>query len=184
MKRLLTACGLCGLIGLSGQVQAQSTNGNFFGSVTSYFSSFNTNLDSNFGSERVSVWTGVDSIQGGTTPLANQLGIGYDVYSTYGADGLKKTAIQFENVLRNSGVAGTVVSDQAGFGLSFIVHDVKLTAYADAGYDLQAPHEKIYGEIGLRAFKALTEHTFAGVGIGAQVPANRQVLSVFAGFTF
>ncbi len=186
-KLILIAIAVVGLAGLgeqSAQAQTNTPSGSFLGTVQDYFTSFNTNYDATFGAERVTLWTGVDSIQGGATPLANQLGFAYDVYSSTGANGLKTTAVQLENVLRNSGVAGTVVSEQAGLGLSIIVHDVKLTAYADFGYDLQATKDKLYGEVGLRAFKALTEHTFAGVGIAAQVPANRQVLSVFAGFTF
>jgi hypothetical protein len=30
----------------------------------------------------------------------------------------------------------------------------------------------------------LTDHTFAGTGIGARLPKNEQVFQVFAGFTF
>jgi hypothetical protein len=149
----------------------------FFSSVQNYFTAFNTNLDDTFQS-RGNFWTGVDSIQGGDTPLANALGLSYTLY--------KK--IDAHSVTRTGGVAGGLISQQAGLGLSFVVHDARLTLYADAGYELEGAHkslsDRLYGEVGVRASKALTEHTYAGVGIGGQFPANRQVFSVFAGFTF
>ena len=177
MKKTIAIIGTATLLIASALTsRAQSTNsvGSFFGTVQSYFTSFNTNLDTTFASERGSIWTGVDSIQGGAVPLANSLGVSYNVWKS----------ISVESVTRNSGIAGTVVSEQGGVGLSFVVHDTKLTGYADLGYALGEPKEKLYGEIGLRIFKALTTHTFAGVGIGAQLPANRQVFSAIAGFTF
>jgi hypothetical protein len=184
---LIAASALFPLPSALAQQTAPPNPRSFFQSFTGYFTSFNTNYDATFGAERATIWTGVDSIQGGAVPLANSLGISYDLYSA-GVNTktlFKGTAVSVENVIRNSGVAGTIVSDQLGFGLSFVVHDVKLTAYADVGYDLQQRgRDKIFGEIGLRVMKALSEHTFAGIGQGAQLPANRQVFSVIAGFTF
>lgn len=163
------------LLGSKAEGQSNATPaGSFFGTVQNYFTSFNTNLDATFATERGSLWTSFDSIQGGRVPLANSLGLSYNVFK----------AISAESVTRNSGIAGTVLSEQVGLGLNFIVHDTKLTGYADGGYAFSEPSQKLYGEIGLRVVKALTEHTFAGVGIGLQVPANRQVLSASVGFTF
>jgi hypothetical protein len=160
---------------------AQSTNQppSFFNTALSYFTSFNTNLDSTFADAKGSIWTGVDSMQGARTPLANALGLSYRVYDL----------ISLESVTRNAGVAGTVVSQQFGPSLNFIVHDAKLTLYTHAGYELDAPSgsklkDKIFGEIGVRVCKALTAHTFAGVGVGAQLPKNTQVFQAFAGITF
>ena len=158
--------------------------GTFIGTVQSYFASFNTNLDSTFGSERGSLWTSFDSIQGGDVPLANSIGLSYDIYPSAPTNGLRSTALALENVLRTSGVAGTVVSDQAGVSFSWMIHDVKLSAYADAGYGFAESDKKFFGEIGMRALKALTPHTYAGVSLGVQLPGNRQVLGVLAGFTF
>lgn len=153
--------------------------GSFFSTALSYFTAFNTNLDSTFANSKGSIWTGADSMQGARTPLANSLGLSYRVYNV----------ISLESVTRNAGVAGTVVSQQFGPSLNFVVHDAKLSLYAHAGYELDAPAggkfaDKIYGEIGVRVCKALTEHTFAGVGIGAQLPKNTQVFQVFAGIVF
>jgi hypothetical protein len=153
-------------------------NSSFFSSVTGYFSSFDTNNDTTFSANKGSVWTGVDSIQGGTTTLANALGIDYKLFGP----------VAVESVTRNSGIAGTLVSENIGFHLSFVVHDTELQLYASGGYDMETAVRKtgdrLFGEFGLRVRKALTTHTYAGVGIGAQVPANRQVFQAFAGFVF
>lgn len=162
---------------LPARAQAQTApapgSGSFLSSLNTYFLSFNTNLDSTFASKGT-LWTSADSLQGGDVNLANSLGFSYTVWKSVAA----------ESVTRNSGVAGTLISEQFGLSLSWQVHDVKLSAYADAGYDFHATKDKFYGEVGLRVMKALTEHTFAGVGIGAQLPANRQVFSALVGFTF
>jgi hypothetical protein len=179
------------LVGPATDAPPVPTAGSFFGSVQSYFTSFNTNLDSTFSLERGEAWAGVDSIQGGAVPLANCFGLSYNVYSPTPAGGTGPTTgaplqISVESITRNSGVAGIVVSQAGGVGLSFIVHDAKLTLYADGVYNLTAKggDSKLCAEIGLRAKKALTEHTFAFIGVGAQLPKNAQVFSAGAGFTF
>ena len=174
MKRIIgKTIGLIGLAALIGFSAGAQTNSSFFSSVQSYFTSFNTNLDSTFQS-KAQLWVGADSIQGGISPMANSIGLSYSIWK----------AVSVESVTRNAGVAGTVVSSQLGLGLSFVVHDAKITAYGDAGYAFAEPGQKFYGELGVRVQKALTEHTFALVGIAAQLPQNRQVLTVGAGFTF
>lgn len=165
-------------------LQAQvSTNappanaGSFFSTVTGYFTAFNPDLTNTF-SGKGTVFTSVDSIQGGAVPLANSLGLSYRLFGP----------VEAENVLRTSGIAGTVLSDQAGLNLGFQIIDTKLSLYADAGYDIasktSSTKDQVYGEFGLRVFKALTSHTFGGVGIGVQVPNNAQVFSAYVGFTF
>jgi hypothetical protein len=173
---ILLALSVCLLVSTSkAQTSTPPTAGSFPETVLNYFKTFNTNLDSTFGSSKGTIWTGVDSLQGAKVPLANNLGIAYDVVGN----------LSLESGTRNGGVAGTIISEQFGLGYSFIVHDTKLTVYADGGYNFDAlGKDRFYGEIGLRVMKALTEHTFAGVGLGAQLPQNRQVFSVFAGFTF
>lgn len=183
MGKLLKSVALVGILALFGlttasaQVATNTPTGSFFTSVQSYFTSFNTNLDGTFEASKGTVWTSADSLQGGAVPLANSIGLSYKVYKLISA----------ESVTRNSGIAGTLVSEQAGLGLNFAVHDTRLTAYLDGGYAFGEPGgttEKLYAEVGLRVTKALTEHTFAGVGVGAQLPANRQVFSAIVGFTF
>ena len=150
-----------------------ANTGTFFDSVSGYFTSFNPQLETTF-TNKGTFWTSVDSMQGGKNPLANSIGLSYNPWQM----------VSVEGVFRNSGVAGAVVDAQGGLGLNFKVHDVRLTAYVDGGYGFAEDEDRIYAEVGVRVLKALTEHTFAGVGVACQLPANRQVLSVFAGFTF
>ena len=148
-------------------------SGSFMGTVTSYFTSFNTNLDGTFGLSKASLWTGVDSIQGGKVPLANEIGMSYKLIGP----------VSGEAVVRDGGITGTIVSLQGGLGASVIVHDVRLTGYADGLYLRQAT-EKLGAEIGLRVAKALTDHTYAWVGMGFQIPNDARVFSAGVGFTF
>jgi hypothetical protein len=86
-------------------------------------------------------------------------------------------------------VSGALVSQQVGLSANFKLLDTRLTVYADAGYLLDGPdnskfQDNLFGEIGLRVSKALTEHTYAWVGLGAQFPTQARVFSGGVGFTF
>lgn len=156
--------------------QPQPNSGSFFQSTMGFFTSFNTNLDGTFGASKGSLWTSVDSLQGAQVPLANAIGVSYDVYKS----------LSGEAIIRNGGVTGTVISVQGGLGWNVIVHDLELTGYADGGYYTTSQHvsQNLYAEFGLRAKKSLTTHTYAGVGIGVQLPVNAQVFQALFGFTF
>jgi len=177
---LLSAILLC----ITASAQVTNTPLSFFGSVTEYFTSHNLNLTNAFGAHKGEAWTSLDSIQGNASTsakLADAIGLQYSVYDH----------LSIESVLRTSGVAGTIVSEQTGLGLNFVIIDTKLTLYADAGYDLEKSHltgskfkDDLFGEIGVRAKKALTENTFAGVGLGVRLPDASQVYQVIVGFTF
>jgi hypothetical protein len=163
--------------GSSSVTSTPPTSSTFFTDAAGYFSTFNTNNVGCF-TNRLSVWTGVDSIQGGGAPLANEFGVGYEVLGN----------LSFESVTRSSGVAGTLVSQQGGVGYGFKIQDVRLTPFVGGGYSIYWPKgssgSRIFGEVGARVAKALSIHTFAWVGIGAQLPANRQVFCSGVGFTF
>ena len=149
----------------------------FAGSVQAYFTSFNTNLDSTFGLQRGEVAVGADSIQGAGVNLANSIRISYDAYK----------ALSVEAVVRDSGISGILVSAQAGLAYNVIVHDAKLSLYVDGGSrqdEASDQKDKLYAEVGVRIQKALTEHTFAGVGMGVQMPGKVRTFSAFTGFTF
>ena len=178
-KVLLLTIGLAGTLALPLKAQTNApaappvSTGTFFDTVTGYFTSLNPDLAMTF-TNRGQFWTSIDSIHGGQNPLANSVGMSYDVLGHLSLEGL----------FRNSGAAGAIVDAQGGIGMSFVVTDVELTAYVDGGYGFAEADDKVYAEIGVRVLKALTTHTFVGVGIAAQLPANRQVLSAFVGFTF
>lgn len=179
MKRIFTIATLAlALVGANAQ---SNTIPSFFSSIGGYFTTHNTNLAGTFGLNKGELWTSVDSIQGNASTaakLADAVGASYTVYDH----------LALEGVLRTSGIAGTVVDGQIGPSLNFVLIDVKLTLYADAGYDLEGTHkhtyDALYGELGIRLKKALTEHTYAGVGLGVRVPDASQVYQVMAGFTF
>ncbi len=175
MKKLLAVVMLAATT-LAGYSQTNSTS-SFFQSVTTYFTSFNTNLNSTFGEAKGSVWVGLDSLQNEQTPLANSIGLSYRLAKR----------ITAETVIRDAGITGAIVNWQGGFGLNVVVHDAQLTGYAHGGYDFirnEGADQRFYCELGLRAAKALTEHTYAGVGLGVKLPNTERVFSVFAGFTF
>jgi hypothetical protein len=195
MKRLLlTTLALLGLIASSALAQTNlpptptglTDLGN---TILGYFISFNTNLDSTFGSSSFDLWAGVSSVQNGDAPIVNDLGLSYDIWRPVPATNSPvKTAVSLENVIRDSGLAGSLISDQFGPSFSLIVHDVKITAYIDGGYDFFRKNtkfkEKLFGEVGLRAKKAIGTHFYFGVGLGQQFPTNVRVLSAFTGATF
>ncbi len=178
MKKLLSLS----LIAFALAAKAQTnTPQSFFGTVSSYFTTHNLELTNTFGAHKGEAWTSLDSIQGnGSTSakLADAIGLQYSVYDH----------LSLENVLRTSGIAGTIVGDQFGLGINFVIIDTKLTLYGDAGYNLENSSPKfkdnLFGEIGVRAKKALTDNTFAGVGLGVRIPNASQVYQVMVGFTF
>jgi len=174
MKKLTSLVLLASAVAAS----AQTNSGSFFNTVSGYFTTFNPSLTNTFAA-KTTLWTGVDSQQGSGSSLANEIGASYNVYGP----------LSLESVTRDGGVSGTLVSEQFGLGLNFIVVDTRLTLYGDAGYKLDSPtgskfQDNLYGEIGIRVAKALTEHTFAWVGIGAQFPTKAQVFEGGVGFTF
>lgn len=157
--------------------------------VLGYFTSMNPALDSTFGASSFDLWTGVSSVQGGDAPIVNDLGLSYDLFRPAPAtNATVRTAISLENVIRDSGLAGNLISDQFGPSFSIIVHDVKLTAYLDGGYNFWSKDPKfanrLFGEVGIRAKKAVSSHFYFGVGLGQQFPTNVRILSAFTGATF
>jgi len=156
-----------------------TSSGSFASSVQSYFTSFNTNLDSTFSTARGEFAVGVDSIQGGTVPLANSLRLSVNMPGTNWL-----SAFSLESVTRDGGVTGGIISEQVGLGINFVVHDAKLTLFADGGYNFDDAAHRGFAEVGVRVQKALTEHTFAGIGMGAILPGNSRVFTAFTGFTF
>lgn len=189
IKSLLTAAAIT-LFTIPAFGQSVVTNfTDFTHGLLSYFASFNTNLDNTFGASRVDVWVGASSIQGAAQPLVNDIGVSYDIWRpTPAAGSAMKSALSLENVIRNSGVAGTLTTENLGLSFSLIFHDVKFGVYAEAGYLFEQGGgniaDRFYGEAGFRVKKALSSHFFLGSGLGAQFPRNGQVFSVFSGFSF
>lgn len=165
-------------VGVQGQTTNQTPQGTFFGSVKTYFTSFDTNSTTFGTNSTFDVWAGADYQN--NLNFANSIGIEYKVGSL----------LSLESVTRNAGIAGTILSQQVGLGLNKTVYDTKLTGFIDGAYDFQLGRP--YISPGLRVKKALTDHTFAGIGI--EVPfyfkggsSGRQVnpvVTLFTGFVF
>lgn len=178
MKNLITT--LLFALSLSAMAQTDTNTppvpagtGSFFATAQSYFTSFNTNSEMGW-TQKGEVAAGIASLQNGPANLANELRFGYN---------LGKTHLSAEAVMRDSGIAGTILTTQAGLGLNFSVYDAKLTLYADGGYRLREP-DRWFSELGARVSKKMTRYTFAGIGLGVEVPRGSRVFTAFAGFTF
>lgn len=147
--------------------------------ILNYFTSFDTNATT-FTSNRVDLWTGADSVQGAVSPLVQELGLSYDLVTVS-----SKARLGIEAIERNTGLAGNLDSVQGGLDLSIIVWDTKLTLYGNGGYYFDPGEvQRIYGEVGFRAKKAVGQHFYMGVGTGIQIPRQRQVYEGFVGVTF
>lgn len=151
-------------------------NTSFFASAQSYFLSFNPEFETTFTASKGTAWTGISSVQGAGVPLQNEIGISYSIW--------KK--MEAEVVIRDSGVTGGLVSAQAGFGVSAIVHDVKLTGYAHGGANLarEVQDPGPFAEIGVRIQKAMTTHTFTGLGAAIRFPGATRIFTLYTGFVF
>lgn len=165
------------VLALSFSAKAQTNEGSFLSSFGSYFSSFNTNLTA-FSSNQLDVDVGMDYVSG--VNISSSLGLEY--IFDHMNNGLELSA---ESVTRNAGIAGIIVSQQAGIGLSKVIYDTKMTVYADGGYSWA--NKQTYVELGLRLKKQLTTHTFAGIGLSIPIENGTRslqpVFSVFTGFT-
>ena len=173
--RILIAAALLCAFTLTAQTPP-TDNQSFFKSVSLYFTELNTNLDSTFGAMNGCASAGVASIQKGGVTLANDI--------TLSIAPSKLKGFGFSASVRDSGVAGTIVSAQGGVEYHYITHDVDLTPYLHGGKWLMDTYKKPFAEIGLRVSKALTTHTYSMIGLGVQLPTGGKVILGEAGFTF
>ena len=169
------------------QTNGGSPQGTFYNSVAQYFSAFDTN-STTFTTDTFDLWAGADTVN--NQNLAASLGL--EILPFRSSSNSVISVLSCESVTRNATVAGTIVSEQAGFGYNLTHFDTRLTGYVDAGYRFDT--RQAYITPGLRVKKALTENTYAGVGIELPVYFNHGVgqsagapaptLSVFTGFKF
>ena len=171
-------------------VKAQSLNSTnaapeqFWDTALGYFSSFNTNLTTFSATNwHGNVWAGADYQSG--VNVASSLGVEYGFYKS----------LTLESVTRNAAIAGTILSEQAGLGVNFVMFDTQLTvgggigdAFAAVGTQPSGLYGSLFGEVK----KAMTQTTFAGMRLETEVPFRSKagaapvtpVLSVFVGFRF
>lgn len=173
MKTLLTFLFSLFCISAIAQTNAPAPptdTGSFFNTVQDWLLSQNTN---NTWSTRGQVSAGLDTIQNSKVNLANNIRISYEVYK----------GLSLEAGIRDSGVAGTLVSGQGGLSYAFKINDVRIAPYLIAGYD-RINADKKFGEAGLRVEKKMTKWTFIGLSFGQQFPTDRRIYSAYTGFVF
>lgn len=160
-----------------------TSQGNFVSDIFGYFTVINTNLSDCFQSHKFDLWVGVVSVQASDIPIENEIGLSYDLFRGTATNAMQTIGFfGVEAVSRNGGVAGSLIDQQGGFNAGVVICDIRLSGYADGGYDFYK--KRPYGEIGLRAFKALGHNFYAGVQAGVQFPNPAQVLSAITGVAF
>lgn len=153
----------------------------FLSSVQDYFTSFST-LTTFTTNNTIDLWTGYEYVSGESSAVC--IGVSYNTPVMLGP-----FRLGVESVTRNApGLAGTAIySEDVGVNLQLVPggHDVKVVGFLDGGYDW---HVKSMGAtVGARFFKALSDNTFAGIGIAERITShtsNTPTVSVFAGVKF
>lgn len=166
---------------------APTPQGTFFNSVAQFFTGFDTN-STTFLTDTVDIWAGADTVN--NQNMAASLGI--EFLPLHSSSNSFLAALSVESVTRNATVAGTIVSEQAGFGYNFTHFDTRITGYLDGGYRFDT--RQGYLAPGIRIKKALTENTYMGVGLELPIYLNHDngqpsgapspTPSVFTGFKF
>lgn len=178
MKLRSLFAALCLFVGaLTAQAQIATNTQSFFATAEGYVSSFNTNLLTFRTNDTVDVWTGMEYVSGVNT--AASLGISYNAIA------LKTATLGLESITRNAGINGVILSQAAGLNIQKVYYDTKFEGYVNGGYDFSL--RQPVGEVGARIFKALTDNTFAGIGIGERFGlkvSSFPTFSIFAGFKF
>lgn len=161
---------------------------NFFQSAEQYFASANTNYT--WAGNTYEISAGADYMS--SVNWANYLEGQFDLNSAMAPTSSAWTfedRLAIEAKIRNAGIAGTVVSIEAGPELTFIsYYSVKLEGGVDGGYDLDRKSPLIEPKLILR--DKLTPNTFAGVCLslpvwtGGKSINNVPDIGLEAGFTY
>ena len=161
---------------------AAPTPQSFISTVTSYFSSFNTSLDTFGTNGQYAVWTGAAWQSGINLGAA----VGFEAHPFAKAPGL-----MLGEVTTFAGVVGSIAQEEVDFGWSLTHYDVQASfglCGADTFHVENGDAAGIKGGFFVEVAKAATENTFYGArlnefaafhGHGQQPP-----ITLFAGFTF
>lgn len=167
----LIIAAVCLVVPAVAQTSTEQPHQTFFNTVTGYFTSFNTNLDSVFATHKGTLWAGQDW-QGGAH-ASSSLGLEYLVYKGFSLD----------SETRFADLTGNVKSQQIGVGYNVDIHDVRLTGFIAGDYDFDFNDAR--ADIGLRAKKLLTDHTFSFVEFVVPIEKqSRPRLGFGVGFVF
>lgn len=175
MKTIIALTLLCSCLVAGAQTPIPAPDGQTFPqTVVQYFTSHNTNLHT-FDTDKLEVNIGADYVNNINT--ASSLGVQY----------LPKRWLLVESITKNAGIAGTILSQQAGAGVTVNYYDVRLSAILDLGYDFS--FRRGFAEPRFEAKKAATDNTFFGVSIGPKIFFDQRksesispTFTVFTGF--
>lgn len=191
IKAILAFIAFTGLLAAAGLCRAQTNTPppqQFYQTVFGYFSSFNTNLSDTFSTDTVDISAGADTVDNANMAASFTV----EVLPFRSSSNVLASGLSIESVTRNATVAGILVSEQGGIGWSATHIDTRVTGYVDFGRRFDTSQN--YFAPGLRVKKALTDNTFAGVGLelpiylnsnhGQSSGAPAPTLSIFTGFRF
>lgn len=178
MKKLIltSVIAIACIVNSNAQTQPSTPQQSFFDTVSKYFTSFNTNLTTFTSKSHAEISMGLDTVNNDT--LTASFLVEAPVWKSF----------SLEANVRNRTVFGDITTAGGGVGYSIVKWDTKLTGFVDGGYDWTT--KRSFVEPGIRIKKALTENTYAGVGISIPFGFNTgsKVItpsySVFSGFRF
>ena len=161
------------------RAQVATTNApvSFFGSVGSYLTSSNTNLPATSTAE-----VSLGAIYQGGVNIAS------DITLRYKFGGAASTSGFFvEEKTENGGIAGIIISEEAGAGYYIVKNDIELSAAIEGGYRFDVKNGAIGGYV--QALKMMTENTYSGIKLGVEYAGNSDAakipeIELFTGFKF
>ena len=133
----------------SGAPAVAQTPGQFLQGVEGWFTNPDTNLTC---ATKFSAWTSADYASG--VNFADSVGVRYHFTPVF----------SLEEITQNAGIAGVIVSEAAGVGVSLNHYSVQVTAGVDGGERLDVHKAELMLYLEVR--KATTANTFLGGRIG------------------
>lgn len=178
MKKLIVVASICACAIINSHSQTSITNvPSFFNTAASYFTSFNTNLLTfQDGYDHFDVDLGTENYNNANLDA---------IFSGRGQIGT--THVWGLATFYNDSVFGNIERVDSGIGYGFTLYDVKVTPAINVGYDFGLKGGYVRPSLDLR--KAMTAHTYAGIGIDLPIrwagqQNNTPGLMVFTGFNF
>lgn len=145
-----------------------STSG-LISTVQGFFTSF-TGLQTFLTNDTLDVWTSAEQVGGNNT--AAVLGLSYNPkFAHFGS-----VQLGLESSTRAAGIGGTILSQSAGLNAQYAYRDVKLTAFAQGGYEFDL--SKPAAEFGVRIWKALTDNTYTGPTLSFRTGAANHATTI------
>jgi hypothetical protein len=153
IKTLLITTAVALLAATGAQAQTNTTpEQNFFLTAAGYLTSFNTNLL--FTADTVDLWTAPETQQG--VGIDDALGVRWNAWRPSTA-----TVVGVGALIRNAGVAGTVVGVGPELSLGVVKYDTKLLFGIGGGDNLTL--KSAYVEPFIEVDKLITANTYAGL---------------------